>query len=179
MTSPQRMHRRAAVLVPPSRSTSRTCRPEQRAHCTTFSFSCGGGRSLFRIPSVMPLTLKRRLTVNTVNRIRLYVESGIRDFLTAATTNTVRTLTQGCERLFDSTKFVDSAHLHGPGNIELIVCSCLIGGVGEEFRLCRDQVGHHGFVRKHRSKSGEFALKTGVLCTPPYRRARILRLDNS
>jgi hypothetical protein len=40
-------------------------------------------------------------------------------------------------------------------------------------------VGHHGFVRKHRSKSGEFALKTGVLCTPSHRRARILRLDNS
>jgi len=127
----------------------------------------------------MPLTLKRRLTMNTVKRIRLHVESGIGDFLAAATTDTVRTLTQGCECLFNSTKFVDSAHLHGPRNIERMVCSGLVGGIGKQFRFCRDQVGHHGFVRKHRSKSVEFALKTRIPCTPPYRSARILRLDNS
>jgi hypothetical protein len=66
---------------------------------------------------------------------------------------------EGCERLLNPTKLFDRTHLHGPGDIEFMVCGSLIGGVGEEFRFCCDQVGDHGFVCEHCSKFLELGLK--------------------
>ena len=127
----------------------------------------------------MASALKRRLTGNTVERIRLRFESGIGDLSTAATTNTIRMLTQGGERMLDSTKLFDRAHLHRPGDIDLMVCSGLVDRVRKKFRFRRDQVGHHGFVCEHRSKFLKLALKSRVLHDPSHLEVRVFRRNNS
>ena len=98
-------------------------------------------------------------TGDAVERIGLYSEPGIGDLVTAAGTDSVRTCMQGCERLFDPAKLFDGEQLYGQSDIAFMFRGGLVDRIGEEFRLCRDQMGHHGFVCEHYSKPIEFVLE--------------------
>jgi len=116
---------------------------------------------------------------NAIERIRLHFESDIGDLFTTATTDSVRTLMQGRECLLNPTKLFDGTHLHGPRDIKLMVCGGLVGGVGEEFRFCRDQMGDHAFMCEHRSKLLEFALKLSILRASRHLEVRVFRWNIS
>src|SRR5262252_2058038 len=116
---------------------------------------------------------------NAIQGIRLDFESGVRDAQTTATTDSIRMLMHGYEHVFNLTKLVKTTHLHGPRDIELLVCSGLIAGVGEQFRFSWDQVGDHGFVCEDRSKLYELALKNGVLHLPSHSEVQVFRRNNS
>lgn len=123
--------------------------------------------------------LDEREAGDAVERIGLHFEPGIGDFLTAERTDSVGMRMQGHERLLDSAKLFDGEQFHGQGDIDLMLGGGLVDRIWEEFRLCRDQMRHHGFVCKHPSKSIEFVLKVRIIPAPPHVDVRTLRWNNS
>lgn len=113
-------------------------------------------------------------TGDAVERIRLYLEPGIGNFLVASCTDSIRMPLQGRERLLDPAKFCEGEQFHGQGDIVLMLGGCLIERVGKEFWFCGEQLRHHGFVCKHRSESIEFVLKVRVILALPYGDVRTL-----
>ncbi len=105
------------------------------------------------------LLLDEGETGNTVKRIRLYFEPGIRNVVPTAGTDSVRASLEGRERLLDPAKLVDGEQLHRQGDIEIMFSSGLVDRVGEEFWFCGDQMGRHGVVCKRRTKSLELVPK--------------------
>lgn len=79
-------------------------------------------------------------TGDAVERIRLHFEPGIRDFLAAAGTGSVRMCMQGRERLLNPATLFEGEHLHGQGDIELMLRGGLVDRVGKEFGFCGDQM---------------------------------------
>jgi hypothetical protein len=118
-------------------------------------------------------------TGDAVERIRLHFEPGRGDLLTAAGTDSVRTRMQGCERPLDPAKFFNGKNHYGQGDIEFMFSGGLVDRIGEEFRFCHDQMGHHGFACEHRSMSSEFELKICVIRALPQVDVRAFRRNTS
>lgn len=118
-------------------------------------------------------------TGDAVERIRLHLEPGIGDLLTAVGTDSVRMCMEGRERLFDPAKLFDGEQLYGQSDIEFMLSGGLVNRVGEEFWFYGDQMGHHGFVCEHRSQSIEFVLKIRVIHALPHVDVRAFRWNNS
>lgn len=118
-------------------------------------------------------------TGDAVERIGLYSEPGIGDLMTAAGTDTVRTCMQGCERLLDLAELFDGQQLYGQGDIGFMFGGGLVDRIGEELRLCCDQMGHRSFVCEHHSKPIEFVLKIREIRVLPHGDTRVFRRNNS
>jgi hypothetical protein len=58
-------------------------------------------------------------------------------------------------------------------------CGGLVDQVWEEFRLCRDQLRHHGLACENRSESIEFVLKVRIILALSHGDVRALRLNYS
>ena len=78
-------------------------------------------------------------TGDAVERVRLYLEPGIGNFLVASCADSIRMPLQGRERLLDPAKFCKGEQFHGQGDIVLMLGGCLIERVGKEFWFCGDQ----------------------------------------
>jgi hypothetical protein len=118
-------------------------------------------------------------TGDAVERIGLYSEPGIGDLMTAAGTDTVRTCMQGCKRLLDLAELFDGQQLYGQGDIGFMFGGGLVDRIGEELRLCCDQMGHRSFVCEHHSKPIEFVLKIREIRVLPHVDTRVFRRNNS
>ncbi len=141
---------------------------------------CGHGSEVVRIElTSVGLLLDDGETGDAVERIGLHSEPGIGDLVTAAGTDSIRMCMQGRECLLDPTELFDGEQLYGQGDIDLMCGGGLVDRVGEGFRLCRDEMGHHGFMCEHCTKPIEFVLKIRVIRVLPHGDIRVFRRNNS